>query len=82
MSSPAKLGQDIKVFMSFHKKYIDSIIRDSLIIEQGTSTKSASETSPFGTRAKKSSFSESNEPFFDRLDIFSDVTNLENTLVL
>ena len=43
---------------------------------------SASEPLGFRTRAKNYSFSESSEPFFDRLDIFSDATDLKNTLVL
>ena len=38
----------------------------------------------FSSRARtlQYQFSESNEPFLDRLDIFSDATDLKNTLVL
>ena len=38
----------------------------------------------FSSRARtlQQQFSESNEPFLDRSDIFSDATDLKNTLVL
>jgi hypothetical protein len=50
--------------------------------ELGTRENSTFETPRFGARAKKCSFSATNEPFFDRLDIFSDAIDLKNTLVL
>ena len=40
------------------------------------------ETARIAARTLQQPFSESNEPFFDRLDIFSDIIDMENTLVL
>ena len=81
VSSPAKLRQNIKVFLYNYKKNQPFFV-DVPFIVQNTFNKSTSGSVHFGTRDKQLSFSESNEPFFDRLDIFSDATDLKNTLVL
>ena len=44
--------------------------------------RSTFETPRFGARDEKCSFSATNEPIFDRLDIFSDATDVKITLVL
>ena len=52
--------------------------------QTATATVVAKKYRTFSSRARtlQQQFSESNEPFLDRLDIFSDATDLKNTLVL
>ena len=68
---------DFRYYVDIYKANYVDLLRETCTFD----SRSTSEASHFGTRDKQWSFSESNEPILEFLDIFSDATDTTNTLV-